>query len=120
MSFVVWHHAQHNTLVPSSIIWSPCRSDVILHITLGISTHKTCRVCLLNHDWAMQRHHVFTLSPPKIILPCLKQHSFSICSLRMDTPFQYQYVCAVYNFLRWATYMKYHWEFTILPLCFAF
>ena len=123
MYFVVWHHAWHNTIVPSSIIWSARRSDVILHITLGISTHKTCRVCLLNHDCAMQWHHVFTLSSPKatknspITLSKTYNTSFGICSLSIEAPLQY--VCAFSNFLWWVTQIKYHCKFTFLQLCLA-
>jgi hypothetical protein len=123
MSFVVCHHARHKTIVPSSIIWSPCRSYVILHITLGISANKTCRVCLLNHDWAMHWHHVFTLSSPKatknppITLSKTYNTSFGICALSIEAPLQY--VCALSNFLWWVTQIKYQCKFTFLQLCLA-
>ena len=68
VSFVVWYHTPHKTIVLTRIIWRPHRRDAILHITHAISTTtKNIRFCLLEHDNALQWHYGFTLSLPKAI-----------------------------------------------------
>ena len=65
--FFVWYHTPHKTIVLTRIIWTPHKSDAILHITHAISTTKNMRFCLLEHDNALQWHYGFTLSLPKAI-----------------------------------------------------